>query len=98
RRYVRIPVVTEVSLDNGARTSNAMTMEVCAGGMSIRSQSPLGSADMQRISFTLPGSKKITVRAFTCWSRPSENSYGLRFDPTDEARASVRNWIDQYLE
>src|SRR5436305_6058922 len=83
RRYVRIPVVTEVSLDNGARTSNAMTMEVSAGGMSIRSQSPLGSADMQRISFILPGSKKITVRAFTCWARPSENSYGLRFDPTD---------------
>lgn len=98
RRYVRIPVVTEVSIDNGARTFHAMTMEVSAGGMSVRCQTPLTSVDQVRISFALPGAKKITLRSFVCWTRPAESSFGLRFDPTDETRTRVRNWIDQYLE
>src|SRR5438309_6488369 len=94
RRYVRIPVVTEVAIDNGARSFHAMTMEVSAGGMSVRCQTPLTSVDAVRISFCLPGAKKITLRSFVCWARPAESYYGLRFDPTDDTRVQVRNWID----
>ena len=98
RRYVRIPVVTEVSIDTGARSLTAITMEVSAGGMSVRCQSPLPSVETVRIAFTLPGTKKIALRAHVCWSRPNEHSYGFRFDATDDARVNIRNWIDQYLE
>jgi len=28
----------------------------------------------------------------------NEHLYGLRFDPTDDARLDVKKWIDQYLE
>jgi hypothetical protein len=98
RRYVRIPVVTEASLQIGSRNLVAMTLEVSAGGMSIRCESPIPSADMALVELELPGEKKVAIRAFICWSRPSEKLYGLRFDPADPARIQIRNWIDQYLE
>jgi hypothetical protein len=53
---------------------------------------------MALVELELPGEKKVAIRAFICWSRPSEKLYGLRFDPADPARIQIRNWIDQYLE
>lgn len=99
RRYVRIPVVTETTVDSGgAKSVAAATQEVSAGGMSVRSPSPIPSQDMVRLSFTLPGTKLIKVRASVCWSRPDDHLYGLRFDNTDDGRLAVKAWIDQYLE
>jgi hypothetical protein len=99
RRYVRIPVVTEAVIEVGAGEKLvAATVEVSAGGMSIRSPKPLRSEDVARISFALPGEKSIKVRAWLCWARPGENLYGFRFDSSDAARLAVRHWIDQYLE
>jgi hypothetical protein len=66
--------------------------------MSLRSQSPIPSQDMVRLTFTLPGTKTVKVRAQVCWERRSDQLYGLRFDHTDDARSIVKSWIDQYLE
>ncbi len=99
RRYVRIPVVTEADLDvGGTQNLVAMTVEVSAGGMSVRCPSQMPTKGMVRISFALPGEKQVKVRAQLCWSRPNENLYGFRFDSSDSARADVREWIDRYLE
>ena len=100
RRYVRIPVVTEIAIDAGAATEiAAMAIEVSGGGMSLRCDTSLASYNSVRVGFILPGgSKPISVRAIVCWSRLNERLYGLRFDPTDEARMDVRKWIDQFLE
>jgi hypothetical protein len=99
RRYVRIPVVTETTVDTGRTKSlAAVSQEVSAGGMSLRSPSPIPSQDMVRLTFTLPGTKTVKVRAQVCWERRDENLYGLRFDTTDEARSVVKAWIDLYLE
>jgi hypothetical protein len=99
RRYVRIPVVTEAAIDLGAAEKLVgVSMEVSAGGMSVRSPKRVPSEDMVRISFALPGEKPIKVRASVCWARPGENLYGFRFDTSDPARMAVRRWIDQYLE
>lgn len=98
RRYVRLPVVGEASVEMGARSTAVMTMEVSAGGMSVKSGSPLPSVDGVRVTVSLPNTPRITIRAVVCWSRPSEQMYGLRFDATDPARIKVRDWIDQYLE
>lgn len=99
RRYVRIPVVTEATIDAGAtRSMVAASVEVSAGGMSVRCPVPIPTDEMARISFTLPGESLIKVRASVCWARPNEGLYGLRFDNSDAARLKVRNWIDQYLE
>lgn len=99
RRYVRIPVVTETAIDTGGmKKLAAMAIEVSGGGMSLRCQTSLASFDSVRVSFVLPGAKRISVRALVCWSRVNEQLYGLRFDPTDDARLDVKKWIDQYLE
>lgn len=99
RRYVRIPVVTEIAIEaGGVKRIAAIAIEVSGGGMSLRCDSSLSSYDSVRVSFALPGSGRISVRALICWSRDHEHLYGLRFDPTDDARLEVRNWIDQYLE
>ncbi|MBZ5521088.1 MAG: PilZ domain-containing protein [Acidobacteriia bacterium] len=99
RRYVRIPVVADTAVEaGGSRKMAAMAVEVSGGGMSLRCETSLASFDSVRVSFVLPGSKRISVRALVCWSRVNEHLYGLRFDPTDDARLDVRKWIDQYLE
>ena len=99
RRYVRIPVVTETTVDaGGMKALTGASQEVSAGGMSLRSSSPIPSQDTVRVTFTLPGGKPVKVRAQVCWSRPADNLYGLRFDNTDEARTAVKTWIDRYLE
>jgi c-di-GMP-binding flagellar brake protein YcgR len=98
RRYVRVPVIAEATLEVGATTAKVMTVEVSSGGMSVRSANPLSSTDSVRISARLPGLDHLDVRAFVCWARPAEKVYGLRFDPSDQRRLQVRRWIDQYLE
>jgi len=99
RRYVRIPVASQVEIDTGNRTPFAVTaVEVSSGGMSVRSSSPLPKTEVVRLNLALPGLEKLSVRAFVCWYRDSDKIYGLRFDPTDERRLRVRGWIDQYLE
>jgi hypothetical protein len=98
RRYVRVPVIAQATLEIGATTAKVMTVEVSSGGMSVRSTNPLSSADPVRISARLPGLDHLDVRAYVCWARPAEKVYGLRFDPSDQRRLQVRRWIDQYLE
>lgn len=99
RRYVRIPVVTETTIDPGRieRPSGA-SQEVSAGGMSVRCSIKTPLPEVVRLNFTLPGGKPINIRASICWSRAAENLHGFRFDPTDNARLEVRSWIDRYLE
>jgi c-di-GMP-binding flagellar brake protein YcgR len=98
RRYVRIPVVVEASIQSGNENLFAMTIEVSAGGMSVRCESPISSSELVRVEFALPSQPKLAIRASVCWSRESEKLYGMRFDAGDPARAQVRNWIDRYLE
>jgi hypothetical protein len=98
RRYVRIPVVVEASIQSGNKNLFAMTIEVSAGGMSVRCESPISSSELVRVEFALPSQPKLAIRASVCWSRESEKFYGMRFDAGDPARAQVRNWIDRYLE
>jgi hypothetical protein len=98
RRYVRIPVGSQVEFDVNGRTIVGTTVEVSSGGISIRCLAPLPKSDPIRLTLTLPGIEKLNVRAFVCWYRESDKVYGMRFDSTDERRLRVRGWIDQYLE
>ncbi|HLJ89332.1 MAG TPA: PilZ domain-containing protein [Candidatus Angelobacter sp.] len=98
RRYVRVPVVSEVAISAQSRSFSGMSLEVSAGGMCVRGQSSLASIEQVNVVLALPGAKKFSIRAFICWSRENEMLYGLRFDSNDENRVLVRNWIDQYLE
>lgn len=98
RRYVRIPVASQVEFDVNGRPLTGTTVEVSSGGISIRCLAQLPKSDAIRLTLSLPGVEKLYVRAFVCWYRESDKVYGMRFDATDERRLRVRAWIDQYLE
>jgi hypothetical protein len=76
----------------------AATVEGSSGGLAVRSRTPLASLEPVRVTLSLPGMAPLSLRAFICWARPSDKTYGLRFDTGDDRRRKVRGWIDQFLE
>ncbi len=98
RRYVRIPVITEILLvtaDN--RRFAATSQEISSGGMSMRSQEEVSLGQAVEISFALLTLPRIWVRATVSWRKPSK-TFGVRFDAKDERRLRIKDWIDAYLE
>lgn len=98
RRYVRVPVSTEVAVRVDGQKITALSEEVSAGGMSIRIPQRLGALSPMLLSFILPTDNKVTISATVCWAREQENLVGVRFGPADERRFQVKSWIDHYLQ
>ncbi len=98
RRYVRVPLISSIRLKRGKETLAASSLEVSAGGLSIRCDTRLHAPESVVASFELPGVGPLQVRSVVCWRRDSEGSIGLRFEPDDERRLLVRRWIDDYLD
>jgi hypothetical protein len=99
RRYVRIPVITEVSvaLSEGARFT-ASSQEISSGGMSLRSAQDVSPGQSVEISFALLTLPRIWVRSTISWRMPGNKTFGVRFDALDERRLRVKEWIDSYLD
>jgi len=98
RRYVRIPVMTEVSLQiNEGRKLTATSIEVSSGGMSLRSTDDIGAGQNLEISFALLTLPRLWIRGTVTWKKP-KHSFGVRFDANDERRRKLKDWIDAYLE
>lgn len=98
RRYVRIPVMTEVTIvmaDGGRIT--ATSQEISNGGMSLKSHHAPEVGSHVEVSFSLLTLPRVWVRGQVTWKRPKK-SFGVRFDPTDERRERLRDWIMAYLE
>ena len=99
RRYVRLPVVTEVKVNCGQSSFQATTVEISAGGLSMKTDVRLSKEHPVEVTFSLPPNGKVVVsRASVCWKREDAGMLGFRFDPTDERRLEVKRWIDSYLE
>jgi Tfp pilus assembly protein PilZ len=98
RRYVRLPIVTEVMAQAGAQRFTAYTTEISAGGMSMAAAPKLAVGQQLQLSFSLPTGEKISVSASVCWLRESDAGLGARFDPLDDRRNAVRDWVEKYLE
>jgi hypothetical protein len=98
RRYVRIPVITEVAVHVGeSRKITATSLEVSSGGMSIKTPEDIGSGQSVEVSFALLTLPRIWIRGNVTWKRP-KHSFGVRFDTTDDRRRKLKEWIDAYLE
>jgi PilZ domain len=97
RRYVRVPVITEVAVKaaDGTRFT-ASSIEISSGGMSLKTSEELTLHTNVEISFALMTLPRVTVRGVVSWRKPK--SYGVRFDAADERRHAVKKWIDSYLE
>jgi hypothetical protein len=97
RRYVRVPVITEiavVSSDN--RRFTATSQEISSGGMSMHSSEDVSVGQNVEISFALLTLPRIWVRGTVSWKRAQ--SFGIRFDILDERRTRIKDWIEAYLE
>lgn len=96
RRYVRIPVMTEVSIVGDGQRISATSIEMSTGGMSVKSAEELAIGANVEISFALMTLPRVNVRGVVSWKKPK--SIGVRFDPGDDRRLKVKTWIDSYLE
>lgn len=96
RRYVRIPIFTEVLLTLQGRKHAATSLEVSAGGMSLKTQFRAAPPTALEIEFTLPDSQHLCVGATVCWQREPD-MLGVRFEAGDQRRLAVKRWIDDYL-
>jgi len=99
RRYVRIPVITEVVVAGpGNHRFTATSQEISSGGMSLHSSESPSRGQPVEISFALLTLPRIWVRAAITWRREKDQLFGIRFDPEDERRLRIKDWIDAYLE
>ena len=96
RRYVRIPVITEVSIIGEGRRSTASSIEMSSGGMSLKSVEAFSAGANVEISFALMTLPRVNLRGVISWNKPK--SLGVRFDPNDQRRLKLKTWIDSYLE
>jgi len=100
RRYVRIPVITEISvtLMNDNQRLSATSIEISSGGMSLRSAEDVSVGQSVEISFTLLTLPRVWVRGAVSWRNVPGRTFGVRFDPQDDRRLRIKEWIDAYLE
>ena len=96
RRYVRIPVMTEVSLVGDGRRLSASSIEISSGGMSLKSAEDFSIGSNVEVSFSLMTLPRVNVRGIISWRKPK--ALGVRFESSDERRQKVKTWIDSYLE
>ncbi len=97
RRYVRVPLMTEVSVVSAdKRRFNTTSLEMSSGGMSLKSAEDITSGTNVEVSFSLLTLPRVWVRGVITWQKPK--SFGVRFDATDDRRQRVKEWIDSYLE
>jgi len=99
RRYVRIPVITEITVhlsDN--RRITATSVELSSGGMSMRSGEDIASGQAVEISFALLTLPRVHVRGAVSWRNLPSKTFGVRFDPQDDRRQKIKEWIDAYVD
>jgi hypothetical protein len=97
RRYARIPIMTEVTVvsPDGHRLSSS-SLEISSGGMSLKSAEDMPAGANIEVSFSLLTLPRVSVRAVVTWRK--SKSFGVRFDPADDRRQKIKEWIDGYLE
>ncbi len=99
RRYVRIPIVTEVNVvlpDN--RRFSATSVEISSGGMSFKTNEEIPPNQPLEVSFALLTLPRIWVKGATTWRKPNSNTFGIRFEASDERRLKIKSWVESYLE
>jgi Tfp pilus assembly protein PilZ len=98
RRYVRIPVIAEITVgvpqDNLRFT--ATSIELSSGGMSMRSTADLSVGDVVEISFSLLTLPKVRVRGRVSWRNPAGKAFGVRFESHDDRRRQIKEWVDAF--
>lgn len=96
RRYVRIPVMTEVSIVGDGRRVSATSIEMSAGGLSVQSVEEFSPGTNIEVSFALMTLPRVNVRGMVTWRKPQK--FGVQFEAADQRRQNIKTWIDSYLD
>lgn len=99
RRYVRIPLVSPVTVLGPLGSFHATTVEISGGGMSVQlaPTKKLIDGDV-RVTFAVPDSAPLTLAGTVCWANAELHRIGIRFDPLAPDREMVKTWIEEYLD
>ena len=97
RRYVRVPVATEVAVTTSeGRRFAAMSQDISSGGLSLRGEIVEPGTAIE-VSFALLTLPRIWVRGAVTWANKQDQEIGVKFDVQDERRTKIKEWIDSYL-
>jgi hypothetical protein len=96
RRYVRIPIVVDVTAESKNGKFFGSSREISGGGMSVSftEQVNVGSGQVT-LSFTLPEKPSLAIAAAKCWQNGFE--VGFQFQDSDAGRQSLKDWINSFL-
>lgn len=98
RRYIRIPIITEIAMVSANnRRFTATSKEISTGGMSVKSPEEVSIGMELEVSFALLTLPRIWVKAHVSWRKP-DKTFGVRFDAKDDRRLRIKEWIEAYLE
>jgi hypothetical protein len=64
--------------------------------MSVKSAEDMPAGTNVDVSFSLLTLPRVSVRGVVTWRK--SKSFGIHFEPADERRQRVKEWIDAYLE
>lgn len=95
RRYVRIPLVMDVSIQSSDWVLTGSSREISGGGISVQMAGDLRNSHRLRLSFALPGRPSLTIAAAVCWK--NDSLFGFQFDDADPSRQLVKSWIESFL-
>jgi hypothetical protein len=100
RRYARVPVITQVSVQAGSnnRQFEASSVEISSGGMSLKCANEVAPGLPVEVSFALLTLPRVWVRGTVSWTKTTDKTFGVRFDHGDERRKRVKEWVESYLE
>lgn len=98
RRYVRIPIVTAVSIVAGKSHIHASSVELSSGGMSLKTDDEVTQGLPVELSFAMLTLPRVWIRGHVSWVKPANKTFGVRFDPRDDRRVRIKEWVDSYLE
>lgn len=97
RRYVRVPVATEVGVTTSeGRRLTTTSQDISSGGISLCGENVSPGTGVE-ISFALLTLPRIWVRGTVTWNNKNDVEIGVKFDPQDERRVKIKEWIDAYL-
>jgi hypothetical protein len=98
RRYARVPLITDVSVVAGDATRIVVSsQDISSGGMSLKGTSVLEPGIPVEVSFAMLTLPRIWMRGHVTWKRP-DKTVGIRFDPNDERKRRLKEWLAGYLE
>jgi diguanylate cyclase (GGDEF)-like protein len=98
RRHVRIPLVTQASIDDGNGGISAITQEISAGGLSVISALEVNASAPVRLSLALPGEPHMSINGVVTWARKDSRVFGVSFAAGNGELERLHDWVDGYLD